>query len=100
MMNKLVFSIALGVLASAIGAHAEESGQALHDKQCVSCHTSMTNNNPSFLYTRPNRKVKDMSGLQNQVQRCELQLGLGWFDSEISAVTGYLNQAFYHFPEK
>jgi hypothetical protein len=31
------------------------------------------------------------------VQRCELALGLGWFDEEITGVADYLNENYYKF---
>ncbi|MCP4450195.1 MAG: cytochrome c, partial [Planctomycetes bacterium] len=37
------------------------------------------------------------SGLTSQVQRCELSLGLKWFDEDVDDVAGYLNQQFYKF---
>lgn len=76
---------------------APTDGQSLHDAQCVACHGAMTQGHPEQMYTREDRKVADYNGLLNQVQRCELQLGLSWFDTEIQAVTEYLDQTYYHF---
>jgi len=72
-------------------------GQILHDNQCLACHGAMTQGQPERIYTRKERRVKDFNGLANQVQRCEQQLGLGWFDSEIQDVTAYLNKTYYQF---
>ncbi len=65
-------------------------GKRLVDKNCHSCHGSE-------VYTRTDRKVKNLSGLNKQVRRCELALGLKWFDDQVDDATGHLNDAFYHF---
>jgi hypothetical protein len=41
--------------------------------------------------------VKSRNGLTSQVRRCELSLGLKWFDEDVDNVAGYLNQQFYKF---
>jgi len=85
-------------------AHSEafKEGKELHDSNCTSCHEVMypMEDNPSaYLYTRENRQIKKLSSLQTQVQSCNSQIGSGFFDDEIEAVTTYLNQAFYQFEE-
>jgi len=65
-------------------------GKALHDKNCTSCHDDK-------VYTRQDRKVTTAAGLQKQVQRCELTLGLKWFDEDIEDVAAHLNETYYHF---
>ena len=85
-------------LASAAEPAAElDKGQELHQKNCIACHTTLTNGQPDKLYTRSDRRVTSLEGLKKQVQRCELNLGLTWFDEDIDAVAAYLNQAYYHF---
>jgi len=41
--------------------------------------------------------VTSLEGLDRQVRRCELALGLKWFDEEIADMTGYLNTHHYKF---
>ncbi|MCU0833079.1 MAG: cytochrome c [Chromatiaceae bacterium] len=65
-------------------------GQPLYEAHCLGCH------GPE-VYTREDRKVTSLPGLQRQVQRCELALGLKWFDDEIGAVADYLNESYYRF---
>lgn len=74
-----------------------ENGKELHDGNCVSCHAAMTKDQADTLYTREDRKMTDYNSLYNQVQRCALNLGLKWFDSEISDVSAYLNTQYYQF---
>lgn len=71
-------------------AEDPSTGQSLHDRSCVACHDSQ-------VYTRPNRRVTDLDGLAAQVDRCETNLGLLWFDEQKGAVVDYLNDSYYHF---
>lgn len=75
-----------------------EKGKNLHAQHCVGCHAGLTAGEPDRLYTRADRKVKTLDGLRKQVRRCELNLGLKWFDDDIDSVTTYLNGTFYRFP--
>jgi mono/diheme cytochrome c family protein len=95
---------ALPVLLSLLAASATASaadpgrGKALHQQHCAgSCHASITGGDPDGLYTRPNRRVTTLEGLHKQVRRCELSLGLKWFDEDIDNVAAYLNDTFYRF---
>ena len=65
-------------------------GKTLQEKNCMGCHDDS-------IYTRKNRKVSSLHGLQKQVMRCELSLGLQWFDDDVADVTEYLNSSYYHF---
>lgn len=87
-----------------LGAHAAYAadagaGQELHEAHCISCHADMTDGKPTSLYTRENRLVDSLEGLDKQVRRCEQNLGLRWFDDDIDNVVAYLNQAFYKFEQ-
>ena len=84
------FLLFLLFLAASSHGAAAEAGKVLVDKNCYSCHGDE-------VYTRSDRKVKTFGGLRNQVQRCELALGLRWFDNQIDSATAYLNDSFYHF---
>jgi len=86
--NSLALSILL--LASGLAQADPQAGRALHDQHCLKCHDT-------GVYTRPDRRVKDLAGLRKQVQRCELSLGLTWFDRDIDNVVDYLNSNFYRF---
>lgn len=66
------------------------AGEQLVDENCNSCHGSE-------LYTRKDRLVTSRSGLTNQVQRCELALGLTWFDEDVENAAEFLNQKYYRF---
>jgi hypothetical protein len=80
-------------LAGPLQAADHTRGAGLHNGNCLSCHDDS-------VYTREERRMKTLPGLRKQVRRCELALGLRWFDEDIDAVTGFLNDRFYHLPEK
>lgn len=67
-----------------------KAGQSLHDTHCMKCHGSE-------VYTRPDHHVMSMEGLRQQVQRCDTNLGLTWFEEEIENVSQYLNTQYYKF---
>ena len=79
------------------GAADVSVGKTLHEKHCIACHTSLTGGKPDSLYTRADRRVNTLDALKKQVRRCELSLGLQWFDEDIENVTGFLNREFYGF---
>jgi hypothetical protein len=84
--------IVLWLLAAATPAPAAsvDNGKALVAANCTKCHDQR-------VYTRPDRRVTTLDGLNSQVRRCELSLGLKWFDDDIDDVVAYLNQTYYHF---
>jgi hypothetical protein len=79
--------ISAATTAQAGDAHA---GKALVDKNCYSCHGNE-------VYTRADRKMNSLDALKKQVQRCELALGLSWFDDQIDDATSHLNDNLYKF---
>lgn len=86
---------ALGILlAAALGGPAQASdaakGKTLHQANCLSCHGTE-------VYTRSNRMIRSMDSLVTQVNRCNVNLGTGWFDDEVEAVARYLNENYYRF---
>lgn len=81
--------ISLLFFGSPAGADTS-NGQKLHDANCMKCHDD-------GMYTREDRFIKDRKALRTQVQRCELNLGLQWFDEQIDDVTNYLDQTYYKF---
>lgn len=91
---KILSILPLLLAAAATGAFAADAdtahGKQLVDDNCYSCHGNE-------VYTRNDRRVKSRSGLTKQVQRCELSLGLSWFDEDVENAAEHLNQNFYRF---
>jgi hypothetical protein len=88
--TRTVLIVGLALLGGpAISADAVH-GRELQEANCMSCHDN-------GMYTRKDRKITSPDGLQKQVRRCELTLGLQWFDEDVNDVAAYLNQNFYQF---
>jgi hypothetical protein len=88
-MKRFLLLTALLTSGNYVLADAER-GQQLHDKHCMKCHDTA-------VYTRENRRVTSQDALAKQVKRCELNLGLRWFDNDVNDVVQFLNQSFYKF---
>ena len=88
--HSLAFCLLAAIVALPAAAEQTETAKDLYDQNCVRCHGTE-------VYTREDRKVTSLQGLERQVRRCELALGLKWFDDDITDVTNYLNEHFYHF---
>lgn len=95
--------IAMLVWLLAGGAVAAEDpvaqGRALYERHCTACHQQITNGNEAQLFTRPDRRVHDRTGLAAQVRRCRDNLGLTLFDDEVEALVRYLDSTHYRFEE-
>lgn len=80
-------------LALSLNASAEApDGHELYDNNCTQCHGSE-------VYTRADRKITSLAALNTQVQMCEQNLGLKWFDDEVESVVTLLNKEYYKFGE-
>ncbi|RMG55314.1 MAG: hypothetical protein D6717_08280 [Gammaproteobacteria bacterium] len=99
MKHHILLSVVLFGALGVSGAQAAdpERGKALHEQYCIGCHANMTGGKPELLYTRRDRRVHDLAGLRRQVQRCEQNLELKWFDDDLESVVEYLNKNYYHF---
>lgn len=93
-MKYAVALILAAVLAPLHAAPFEKGdpkiGKALHDKSCLTCHSTS-------MYTRAARTVKTPAQLAARISGCNANTGTGWFPEEEQNVAAYLNQSFYHF---
>ena len=78
------------MMASPALAEDEEDSKELYNSHCTKCHNSE-------VMTRDDRRVKNYQQLHAQVRRCELNLGLQWFEDDIDNMSKYLNTHFYRF---
>ena len=83
-------TLMMALTASPLHAADVSHGKSLQQKNCMGCHND-------GIYTREELKVTSLAGLEKQVKRCELSLGLQWFDDDVADVTEYLITGFYHF---
>lgn len=65
-------------------------GQLLYENHCLGCHESQ-------LHIRSNSKAKSLSQLTDFVRIRADNQALKWSEEEITAVTLFLNQNYYHF---
>ena len=84
------------LLVLPLAAHAAVSGdpaagQRLHDANCTACHDS-------GVYTRKNRTVQSLSGLQQQLEDCGHATQKTFSADERQNIVRYLNDRFYLFP--
>ena len=92
-MNKILLPLIAATLLATTGvvsAADSANGKSLKEQNCMGCHEDA-------VYTRTDRRVTSLAGLEKQVRRCELTLGLQWFDDDVNDVVAYLNENFYKF---
>lgn len=65
-------------------------GVAHTDANCETCHDVA-------FFKRPDRKVTSYAKLEAFVEGCNTNLDVGWFPEDVSDVSAYMNQEFYHF---
>jgi len=99
--TKYVLGLALLTL---VPAHAAElqlgdaaKGKDVHAKHCTSCHVSMFGGNGSGIYTRSDRRIKSLEGLDKQVAGCSSNTGANLSKDQINDVVKYLSDEFYKF---
>jgi hypothetical protein len=97
-----VFVLLVAAQSSAWAGEDQLVGQGrnlLAENDCNgACHKSHSpDGNALSLYTRPNRKVKNVSQLESQVGRCIANTNAMISPNEIGAVAAALNQDFYKF---
>lgn len=86
------------VLLPSLAAAADvDAGRELHQENCVACHQSLMDGDAASIYTRPDRRITSYSSLVTQVRRCEVNLGLQWFDEDVENVAAFLDETYYHF---
>lgn len=76
-----------------------KAGQALVEKNCISCHASSYGGDGSEIYTRAFRKVETSKALVAQVRACNTNLDLKWFEEDEFNAAAYLNKRYYQFEQ-
>lgn len=88
-MKQTVF-FAMAMMLS-VGALADvQHGKQLHDEYCTKCHDDS-------VYTRKDHFVTSKEALAKQVNRCALNTGAQWSDTDVADVVDYLNANYYKF---
>jgi len=96
--STIIACLGLGLSGLSV-AHAADlkRGKQLLEENCIKCHASMMGGDGSKIYTRPDRKVESLEGLNKQVHRCRDSLGVQWPEDQIADVVAYLNKTYYKF---
>jgi len=99
---KTIFATALTLgltLSCMSSAHAVDlkRGKQLLEENCIKCHADMVGGDGSKIYTRENRRIDSLEGLNKQVHRCKNSLGVAWPEDQIADVVAYLNKTYYKF---
>ncbi|MFV1997980.1 MAG: hypothetical protein ACC641_08195 [Acidiferrobacterales bacterium] len=88
----LVFLFAFPIQASAesILFGDYEKGNKLHKNGCTTCHDSS-------VYTRSDRKINTINGLEGQVERCSNSLRTNYTSDQNGDIVKFLNDDYYKF---
>ncbi|MEZ5476354.1 MAG: hypothetical protein R3E95_02290 [Thiolinea sp.] len=86
----LAGSLLLTSVATAEAPDPVNGKRLFNESRCLSCHGV-------DVFTREDRKIKDLAGLERKVRQCDAGLSTNWFDDQILDVVAYLNQAYYKF---
>lgn len=104
LLFRMIFTFSCVALPAAIYAAdsgaASQSGKALHDKLCISCHTGMFGGDGSGIYTREDRKVNSLQRLEGQIGACNHNLGFNLSKEQLANIFDHLNQTYYRFKNK
>lgn len=82
--------LAVVMLSGAAHADSHAAAKAMYEENCLSCHGSE-------VYTREDRMVNSMPSLVTMVNRCNVNLNVGWFDDEVESVAQFLRENYYGF---
>lgn len=92
MRSVLLAAVFLSCAAAQAQTAPPTRGQLLYETHCIECHTTQ-------MHWRDQRLARDWGTLKVQVRRFQDIAGLGWSDEDVTAVTRYLNDTIYRFPD-
>ena len=95
-MKLLPSLLLLSLTFISLSSYAED-GQALHQSECIECHGRMTGGDGHVIYTRDERIARNATELKARVTHCANGANTGWNDTQINAVTSYLNEQYYNY---
>jgi hypothetical protein len=89
-LTKLLLPAA-GLLLTGFTVQADVAkGKMLVEQACSGCHDTS-------VYSRPDKKMKSLSAIQAQVERCPKPAGMQWSEQDSKDVVEYLNKEYYHY---
>ena len=78
------------------GADLKLGEKLIADNKCTACHTRNVGGDGSAIY-RPAGKINTAGYLRGMVESCNMELNLGLFPEEVTAVAAVLNRDHYKF---
>jgi mono/diheme cytochrome c family protein len=93
----LVFGAALAQIPVEFqGADLELGEKLMAENNCAACHQANVGGDGSAIYKRGGR-ISTSGFLRGQVEQCNMQLNLGLFPDEVTAIAAVLNRDHYRF---
>lgn len=68
----------------------------IRESGCTECHRSKFGGDGTSIY-RPAGRINTPGFLRGMVEQCNMELGLGLFPEEVSAIAAVLNRDHYRF---
>lgn len=96
-MKATRFVTLLAALPIAASAANIKAGQALHEKQCMSCHVNLVGGDGNAIYTRKDSIIHSLTDLRARIGMCSSQINGALTPAQQDDVAAYLNQRFYKF---
>ncbi|MDX1572951.1 MAG: hypothetical protein R3341_02925 [Methylophaga sp.] len=93
----MILKVILAGLLLSVSSLLLADGKRLHDASCMQCHASLTGGDGNGLYSRSDRNVKSLSGLEKRVANCAIAADANWTPAQQQQVIDYLNSRFYRF---
>lgn len=97
---RLAISIALTLVASTAmaapfpGGNAQTGQKLFAQYKCSSCHVAMLGGDGSAMFTRPDRKVRSVSDLIEQMRFCTGNVGVNLTPQDEQHLGAYLNRYY------
>ena len=97
---KLIIALILLCVAAAASANPfpngnAQAGQKLFElHKCNRCHAAMLGGDGSAIFTRPNRKVRSVTELIEQIEVCSGNIGVNLTPLEKQHLGAYLNRYY------
>ena len=97
-----LFAAAAGIATAqygkTYGTADPNAGAKLAQKDCIGCHAKKFGGDPTQIYLREDRKVRNPEQLIAQVQLCNTELNLQYFPDDEANIAAHLDRDYYRFP--
>lgn len=107
-MNRFTMGLLMGCCALAApawgqgakifeGADLVLGRKLIAEHSCVACHQRKVGGDGSAIY-RPKGRINTPGFLRGMVEQCNMELNLGLFPEDVTAIAAVLNRDHYRFP--